>query len=80
MEDYNKINRHIDKVIKAYGGDIKDKCGKSWDAGQAVVRHMFGVDWMNSPEFKEMDSLEVLPQDFYDACNDMVKNKPDWMI
>ena len=52
------IDVMLEEIANIYGGSIYDsRCGKSWDVGQAVCAEQFGIDWMNSPEFRRINEM-----------------------
>jgi len=72
----------IDELADIYGHSLFDpRCGKTWDAGQAICAEAYGPDWNNSPQFKAIDSLpdsEPAPPEMLDALARLLANETDW--
>ena len=67
-------------ITNKYGGSIYDyEANKSWDAGQAVCREMYGADWMNSAAFQSDQELDDVPHEAVATAKRMLEQKPDWM-
>lgn len=61
----------LDDIVGHLGSSIYDnRCGKSWDVGQAVCAEAYGPDWQNNPIFTEWDSRDDSepPEPTYFEC------------
>lgn len=61
--------RHWNLLLEAQeklGSSIYDnRCGKTWDIGQAECAELYGPDWMNDPQYKidnEVSEYEPVPE------------------
>lgn len=79
MKDNSRIINAIDKIVAKHGGVLTDKQGNKWDAGQAICRHLYGVDWNDSEEFKEANAKDELSEEVYEAAEYLANNNPSWL-
>jgi hypothetical protein len=72
---WSEVFGFLDKIQEDNGGTIFDeRCNKTWDVGQAVCAACWGVDWNESEELKNCDSLpdtEPPPEDYYAMAKKM---------
>lgn len=72
------------RMANKYGGIVRDKEGFTWDWGQALMREMYGTEWMVHPAFNfenEKNANEPLNQE---VVNRAIKweqgDFPDWWV
>ncbi len=67
-----------------YGSSIYDaRCGKSWDAGQAICAEQYGAGWNTEPEFiaaNQIPNTEPAPVEALRAAQRLVDGKSDWAV
>ncbi len=54
------------RMAMKFGGAVYDHEGNTYDWGQALMREIYGKDWMSNEDFKLMDakdSTEPVPND-----------------
>jgi len=81
---WNEIMKFLDAIINNIGAEIYDnRCGKTWDVGQAVCAEAYGADWMNDPTFQEWDQKDdTEPPEpyYYDCAKRMAEGYiPEWV-
>jgi hypothetical protein len=78
------IDIWLQQIEKNIGNFVYDKrCGKSWDAGQAVCAEAYGPNWSRSAIFREWDQKDDSepPEPlYYDVAGEMAAGYiPDWV-
>lgn len=75
----------ITEIGRKYHGSVYDyEAMRSWDAGQAVCREQYGVDWMNSPQFREQEEVcsgdeNKIHAGAIEAAERVLAGTPEWM-
>jgi hypothetical protein len=82
-QKWDDIMNFIDDIVKCLGGSIYDnRCGKTWDAGQAICAEAYGPNWMQNTTFQEWnlkDNDEPPEPYYYDCAKKMAEGYiPEW--
>lgn len=59
MVPWKRLTELVRQIAATHGGAVHDyRCGKTWDAGQAICAMVYGPEWSKSPRFLSDDSEE----------------------
>lgn len=79
-EGWRRACQLVDHVQFVLGATIKDAVtGKRMDAGQAICREAYGVNWMDSVEFKSANAAEAAPREYLDAALRLIHGEATWV-
>lgn len=78
-EGWRRACQLVDHVQFVLGATIIDgETGKRMDAGQAICRETYGVEWMDSAEFKADSNADAAPQEYLDAAKRLIDGTATW--
>jgi len=71
----------MDQLVAKYGHPIGLKDQNVIDMGQAICRGLYGVDWMQSPEWRKANDMEYpeVPDEAVQLAREWLeKGMSDW--
>lgn len=72
-----QLTDHVQHIL---GPTITDvTTGRTMDAGQAICREAYGVDWVDSPDFKAANAAAVAPDEYLAAARRLIAREPNWI-
>ena len=82
--DWSSVVSLVDEITARLGGKIYDnRCGKFWDAGQAICAEMYGADWMNDAGFLASEANKAgapVPHGFWASAKRLARGDiPEWV-
>jgi hypothetical protein len=83
-QSWDTLTNLVSGLAHKYGGTVHDKeTHKTWDWGQAITREMYGVNWMDDPEYKRVSQLvdtEPAPEEAIEIGKRWMNgNFPEWI-
>ena len=81
---WKEVERFLGDITGMLGSSIFDnRCGKSWDVGQAVCAEAYGPNWMKDATFVEWnqkDDDEPPERHYYECAKNMAGGYvPEWI-
>ena len=83
-DSWQKLGQIVQAIGKKYNGLRDTETGRTWDAGQLLMRYIFGPKWYTNPEFKKMDNITAdhpVPNEVMQKAVEFLKlpENPIWL-